>query len=168
MNGVGLSVLARQMDQWNEYISRKKYVADVSKPKCILVDIDGTLANHDGIRSPYEWDKVHLDTVHEHVKMIVNNLPDDISVIIMSGRDSVCRLATGEWLIDNEIYHNDLFMRTEGDMRDDREVKLEIFWRDIAPNYNCQFVIDDRPKIIRAWQEIGLKTFIVGNPYIEF
>ena len=34
---------------------------DKTLPKAIIVDIDGTIANHEGIRSPYEWHKVNLD-----------------------------------------------------------------------------------------------------------
>ncbi len=53
-------------------------------------------------------------------------------------------------------------------MRKDTIVKEEIFWRDIADNYNVQFVIDDRPSVARMWRELGLKVFQVGDPHIEF
>ena len=188
LNGVGHSVIAKQHEQFIEYMCSKmhysntdkpidfpkndypKYIPDVSKPKCILVDIDGTLAHMNGKRSAFEWDKVGLDDCDEMVKSVVNawSSYDADKVIILSGRDGVCEPETRQWLNDNGIDYNNLIMRKPNDMRKDTIVKEEIFWRDIASNYNVQFVIDDRPCVIRLWQRIGLKTFAVGNQHIEF
>lgn len=40
----------------------------------VIVDVDGTLANSDGIRSPYDEEKVHLDEPYPVVVQWVNNL----------------------------------------------------------------------------------------------
>ena len=167
-NGVGHSVIAKQYDEWLKYIGRKTYVADVTKPSCILVDIDGTLAHMNGKRGAFEWNKVGIDDVDEHVKSIVNMIPETTMVIVLSGRDGVCQPETEKWLEDNVIRYDRLIMRIPNDMRKDTVVKEEIFWRDIANNYNVQFVIDDRPSVCRMWREIGLKVFQVGNPHVEF
>ena len=178
-NGVGHSVIASQYENWLEYIGRKDsyaehravFVANSNeRPLCILVDIDGTLAHMNGKRGAFDWDKVGLDDVDDAVKMIVNawKMMNSGEVIVLSGRDGVCREETEKWLKDNEIGYNQLIMRAPNDMRKDTIVKEEIFWRDIADNYNVQFVIDDRPCVVRLWQRIGLKTFAVGNQHIEF
>jgi len=183
-DGVGHSVIAEQYEKWLEYIGRKDaypeymsvFVANPNEqPKCILVDIDGTLAHMNGKRGAFEWEKVGLDDCDEAVVGIVNRygVADDGSergtyVIILSGRDGICEPQTRQWLYDNDIYFDRLIMRAPNDMRKDTIVKEEIFWRDIAPNYNVQFVIDDRPCVVRLWQRIGLKTFAVGNQHIEF
>lgn len=168
-NGVGVSVISKQWDQWNEYIGRNKYVPDVTKPKCILVDIDGTAAHMNGKRGAFEWDKVHLDDVDHAVKMMVNAYKSSGNeVIFLSGRDGVCQPATLQWLIDKDFYFDDLIMRAPNDMRKDTVIKEEIFWRDIADNYNVLFVVDDRPSVCRMWRDIGLKVFQVGNPHVEF
>jgi hypothetical protein len=44
----------------------------VAKEKAIIVDVDGTLADMRGVRSPFEWDKVlqdkpHLDVIDQQV-----------------------------------------------------------------------------------------------------
>ncbi len=173
MNGVGHSVIAQQYEKWLEYSGAKKYVADTSKPKCILVDIDGTLAHMNGKRGAFEWDKVGHDTVDEAVKFMVNAYHDVDKemvdeVILLSGRDGCCYTSTHKWLIDNGIWFDRLLMRYAGDMRKDTIVKEEIFWRNIADNYDVQFVIDDRPSVCRMWRDLGLKVMQVGNPYIEF
>lgn len=169
-NGVGHSVIAKQYEEWLNYIGRKRYVADVTKPKCILVDIDGTLAHMNGKRGAFEWDKVGLDDVDVPVRAIVNMFiaTDSAKVIVLSGRDGVCQPGTKKWLEDNGILFEYLIMRAPGDMRKDTIVKEEIFWCYIADNYNVQFVIDDRPSVCRMWRELGLKVFQVGDPHVEF
>lgn len=169
VNGVGHSVIATQYQKWlKEHSTRKTYTPKVSKPKCILVDVDGTLAHMNGKRGAFEWHKVGMDDVDESVKMVVNNTPKSTQVIVLSGRDGVCEPETRKWLKDNGIRFDRLIMRTPDDMRKDTIVKEEIFWNNIADHYNVQYVIDDRPAVIRMWQEVGVKTFIVGNPWIEF
>lgn len=169
-NGVGHSVIAAQHEQFLKLVGRKKYVADKSKPKCILVDIDGTLAHMNGKRGAFDWAQVGVDEVDPYVKLVVNAVTDysGVDVIVLSGRDGVCRPETEKWLKDNTIFHDRLIMRAPGDMRKDTVVKEEIFWRDIADNYDVQFVIDDRPSVCRMWREVDVKTFQVGNPHIEF
>jgi predicted kinase len=179
-NGVGHSVIAEQYQKWLAYKGRKTYVADTTKPKCILVDVDGTLAHMHGKRGAFEWDKVGVDDVDEAVRTIVNmsfansnatnnwNPDKHITVIVLSGRDGVSEPETVKWLQQNQVMYHKLIMRTPNDMRKDTIVKEEIFWRDIADNYNVQFVIDDRPSVARMWRELGLKVFQVGNPHVEF
>lgn len=43
-NGVGQNVIYSQYQKWLEYKGRKTYVPDVTKPKAVMFDIDGTLA----------------------------------------------------------------------------------------------------------------------------
>lgn len=165
-DGVGHSVIYRQFQQWNDYIGSRKYTPNITKPKVILCDIDGTVSHMCGRRGPFDWDKVDLDSVDEVVKSIITASP--YKVIFVSGRDAVCRSKTEKWLKDNGIDYLDLFMREENDARKDTIVKNEIFWDHIADNYNVQYVIDDRPVVVRLWMSLGIKVLNVGNPYIEF
>ena len=52
-NGVGERVIRKQYQQWLEYIGRKTYTPNEKLPKCIIVDIDGTIAEMNG-RGPFE------------------------------------------------------------------------------------------------------------------
>lgn len=170
-DGVGHSVIAKQYQEWLVYKGKPfAYVCpDDRYTKCILVDIDGTLAHMNGKRGAFEWHNVGCDDVDEHVRSIVNEIPDTTMVIVMSGRDEVCRAETEQWLDDNRIGHDHLFMRKAGDMRKDTIVKHELFDTHIRDAYNVQFVIDDRPIVCRMWRDVlGLKVFQVGNPAIEF
>lgn len=168
-NGVGVSVLATQFEQWNKQFVTQ-YEGTKGAPKAIIVDIDGTLAHMNRGRGPFEWDKVEQDKLDEEVAAIVKALEytGEWKIVVMSGRDGICRPQTERWLTRHEIWYIDLFMRAEGDMRKDSIIKSEIFWRDIAPKYDVKMVIDDRPQVTRMWRSIGVKVIQVGNPYIEF
>ena len=175
-NGVGYSVIAKQMEQMNKYIEAfnppeaAKYEYKEGLPACIIVDIDGTLA-HMVNRGPFELDKVGCDEVDTTVRDLCNiyeSCEQDIRVILMSGRDSVCRNETLDWLHKNYVSYTSLFMREREDTRKDTIVKKELFDTHIKGKYNVEFVVDDRPSVCRQWHDMGLKVLRVGNPYIEF
>ena len=169
-NGVGHSVIAKQYEQYMTAYSIARYTPKKGKPKAILVDIDGTLAHMNGKRGAFEWGKVGRDDCDEAVKLVVNSLASysGAKIIVLSGRDGICRPETEKWLDDNTVLYDELFMRKAGDMRKDTLIKAEIFWSEIADNYDVLMVIDDRPSVCRMWRDLGLKVMQVGNPYIEF
>jgi len=166
-DGVGHSVIAKQYEQWLDYVGRDVFVPIV-KRSAIIVDIDGTLAHMNGNRSPYEWEKVGLDEVDVAVKTIVNHMCEESTIIVLSGRDSVCRSQTIDWLTKHDIVFDALHMRAKGDQRKDAIVKRELFDLHIAKSYTVLFAIDDRPCMVRMWNQMGIKTFAVGNQHIEF
>ena len=165
----GRLVLYTQYKQFLEFMSVKKYVPDITKPKAIMVDIDGTLAHMNGQRKPFDWDKVGVDDLDEHVANLVQLYSNaGYSIIIMTGRDGCSVRETLKWLDKHRVKGDIMFMRAAGDMRKDVVVKSELFWENVAPNYNVKFVIDDRLSVVRMWNEIGLKCFCVGHPDNEF
>lgn len=147
----------------------KKYIApkfDPTKTDCIIVDIDGTIAHTSGKRSPYDYDKVGLDDCDVLMKYIVCMMQDSgnsCDLVIVSGREDSCRQDTINWLDENSIYANKLFMRKTGDSRKDSIIKEEIFWNDIEPNYNVVAVFDDRDQVVKMWRSLGLKCLQVES-----
>lgn len=168
-NGVGRDVIYKQYQQWLKYIGRRQYVPDESLPKAAMFDIDGTLAHMNG-RGPFEWDNVGSDTLDKHVAQMVDAYREaGYKIIILSGRDGSCKESTIKWLTDNEVWYSEFFMREAGDCRKDTTTKEEIFWTDVAQKYNVQVVVDDRPCVVRMWQELNIpKVIAVGNQSIEF
>lgn len=168
-DGVGHSVLHKQWQQWNEYIGRKVYEKKFDKPLAVICDVDGTVAHMNGNRGAFEWDKVILDKVDPVVRSVVNGFyRDQIQVIILSGRDGICKEDTEQWFKMNGVCYHYFWMRKEGDMRKDTVIKEEIFWEHIADNFNVIAAIDDRPVVCRLWMDLGIKVLNVGNPYQEF
>lgn len=159
-NYVGEKVI-RSM--WKQFIAAPVVPVSVMPdlPWCVIVDIDGTVALMNG-RGPFDWHSVHTDLPNESVCHLIRGLQD--KVIFVSGRDSVCRTATERWLFDRDLIGDcDLFMRPEGDQRDDRVIKEEIYRREIEGKYNVRYVIDDRDKVVRLWRSLGLTCLQVAE-----
>lgn len=173
-NGVGQTVIYQQYKQWQEYIGVKKYIASGYKPKAIIVDVDGTIADRVG-RSPFEWAKVGQDTPRKFIIDMITNYCKYYSthnIVFLSGRDSVCRQETIDWIAEHFNMAKDsveIYMRSEGDMRKDTVIKEELFWEHIEPVYDVVGAFDDRPCIVRLWHSIGIPNVMcVADPYIEF
>lgn len=141
---------------------------DPRLPKCIIVDLDGTLALHNG-RGPFDYAKCGTDIVNIPVKHIVQSYgllydytvmdtdgEEENYIIILSGRDEICRNESLKWLDDNNIPFNHLFMRPKGDYRKDAIVKQEIYEREIKGKYYVEFILDDRDQVVKMWRDLGL------------
>lgn len=170
------------------------------KTEAILCDIDGTIANHEGVRGHHHYHKVLEDKPIPQVIDLLSDLMQGDSefgtprpVIFLTGRPSIdaVRQDTLDWIKKNcnSIWywmdrHYDgvqLFMRPaylvddyketkagHRDFRPDYVVKKELYHRHVEPFYNVQFAIDDRPQVLRLWHELGIFTFAVGTPWIDF
>ena len=130
---------------------------------CVIVDIDGTIADNKGIRSPYEFDKVLLDKPKQFVIDLVNNLSQDYYVIVLSGRDGSCREDTLKWLDKHSVCFDKLYMREAGDARKDFRIKMELVSEFIEKDFDVQLVIDDRNCLGRYWEALNLNFLKVGN-----
>lgn len=174
---VGESVIRKQWIQWlelgEEITGIKRYTPNKDLPMCVVVDIDGTVAQMNG-RGPFDWDKVDSDLPRNHVINAVYSMTrpalDRVRPIFLSGRDGVCRKKTEEWILSNFGYidNDQLFMRAEGDCRKDRIIKDELFWQHVAPNYHVIAAFDDRKQMVQYWTDIGVPLFNVGNCYEDF
>lgn len=132
------------------------------KPTAILCDIDGTLA-HMGNRGPYEWARVGEDIYDDEIGGLIDLYRSYSHIILVSGRDSVCRPETEEWLRSFNVYYDLLLMRPEGDNRKDNIIKREIFDNHIREEYQVKFVLDDRNQVVEMWRQMGLKCFQVAD-----
>ena len=130
-------------------------------PKCVLVDIDGTVAQMDG-RRPFEWHRVGEDKPKWNVINLVKSLKNHgYRIIFFSGRDGVCHADTSAWLTRHFGWHENadfrLFMPAEKDQRKDSIVKKELFGQHIRGKHFVEMVIDDRDQVVAMWRkELGL------------
>lgn len=169
-NSVGRDVITQQWKDWLEITNQRKYIADDNKQPCIVLDVDGTLAEMHN-RGPFDWAKVGQDKPRRHVIDIVEAYTHrypSVEVVVVSGRDSSCGQETRNWLIDNGIFFDCLFMRKAGDSRKDSIVKEEILFDCIAPMYNILFWVDDRPQVVRKIKDLGINVIDVSQGYGEF
>lgn len=134
-------------------------------PKCILVDIDGTIAHMGDGRGPFEWHKVDQDAPDEQVLNIIRALSRaGYNIIFMSGRDESCRALTEEWLITYYACNAvGLYMRPENNYQKDNIVKRDLFDKYIKDKYYVEAVFDDRDQVVQMWrEELGLKCLQVA------
>ncbi len=163
-NGVGARVIQNFHAQHIAKLERALGEQDESLPKAIICDIDGTLARMVD-RGPFDYSKVSTDVIVPSVRSMVRALEGngECLVLVMSGRDSVCYRDTLGWLHVNNVPFNALFMRAEGDNREDSIIKRELFDAHIRGKYNVICVLDDRNRVVDMWRRLGLTCLQVGD-----
>lgn len=147
------------------------YVPNYKLPPAIIVDLDGTLAKNVSGREFYGkgLERVYEDDVNELLNsVVVKYFAEDYGVhpIFMSGRNEFARWETQRWLDEKAGWHHDdyeLFMRADGDMRKDFEVKAELFDKHVRDEYNVLLCLDDRDQIVKLWRDMGLTCWQVGE-----
>lgn len=157
----------RYLKRFGPYYSYT-YKPNTSKPKAVIFDIDGTLAIHNK-RSPYDLSKCLTDRLDPHVyELFTLYKIAGYKCLIVSGRhqgtkeDPTCYLElTREWLKQNGVIYDELFMRSPGDYRNDDIVKEEIFRKELSDKYCIKLAVDDRDRVVELWRRLGIKTFQV-------
>lgn len=164
-----------------EYVIKntaRRYRMFPNKKKDVLVDLDGTLADishrlHFVQKEPKDWksffEAIPGDSVRKEVIDMIDPYTKTHNIIIVSARPETYRDETVSWLYNNylnELPFETVIMRSEGDRREDSEVKKDILNK-YFDKENIECVFDDRPRVIRMWQEQGLKVIDVGKG-IEF
>jgi hypothetical protein len=177
-HGVTIDIIQRRAHLW---VPTSEIVAEIEKglvkydpslPQCILVDIDGTVAEK-GSRNAFDWARVGEDTSRLSVSEILLKVQYANAelegakeykqkIIFFSGRDGVCYKETRKWLDECGFEDCPLYMRPIGDSRKDSIIKRELFDTHIRGKYNCVAVFDDRDQVVKMWRnELGLECLQV-------
>jgi predicted kinase len=138
-------------------------------PDAVLVDIDGTVALiPEGGRSPYDRTRVSEDIPNWPVIDLIRCFIDAHSawhIIFVSGREGTeqCRTDTLKWLEGVGFIDRPLYMRPEGDMRNDAVIKYELYNKHIRGKFNVRYVVDDRNRVVEMWRSLGLTVLQVAD-----
>lgn len=150
--------LTRPYFERTEYLKNGGWVTRLPNAKWVLVDVDGTLANHVGVRGPYDESRVLEDSVWEPVAEMVRSLYPSHNVCVVSGRHDFCGDDTCDWLEMNAVPFDHILMRYSGDNRSDIVIKQELLdeLSAVIGKESIAFVIDDRPRVCEMWRSNGL------------
>lgn len=135
--------------------------------KSYLFDIDGTLADcshriHHIQKTPKDWDTFfaacHLDAPIRHIIELAQHLAkySGATIVYVSGRSDQCRRETSLWLGKQYLPAGPLYMRKEGDHRDDDIIKLELLAQLRADGFDPIMAFDDRDRVVAAWRSAGI------------
>ena len=151
----------------------------MSRRKCYLFDIDGTIADLTH-RLPYiqktpkigvfwiYWDAFFgacgSDAPIQHIIDLLITLHDaDHQIILVSGRSDQSKTETLEWLTRHGLPDVPLYMRRQGDHRPDYQVKAELLDRIIADGWRPVMAFDDRDQVVKMWRERGVPCAQVAD-----
>lgn len=139
------------------------YVPDETLPKAILLDVDGTAMKMGSHRGPFDWHKVIDDEPNPPVVETVKALhAQGYKVVVMSGRDEVCKTDTLLSLEVAGVPVDEIYMRPHNDYRKDTIIKRELFDAHIRERFNILLALDDRNSVVDTYRrDMGLPVFQV-------
>lgn len=153
----------------DESMTGKAAVWDESLPPAIWVDADGTfftMYDEEGQahRGAFDWHKVHLDKPRPAVvKAVKLYQAAGYAIIVMSGRDEVCKEATTQAFIDAGVTPTMVLMRPHKSQEKDWKVKRDLYWENVAGKYNIEVALDDRDQVVKYTREVlGIDVFQVA------
>jgi predicted kinase len=137
-------------------------------PYADICDIDGTVADHKGIRSPYDYSMVKFDRRRDRViEILWDRHYQGKKLIFMSGRPDInnVRRDTEEWLHTHAIppYETLLMRPADKQQINDAIIKRDLFDDNIRGRYNIGVVFDDRDRVVDMWRNgLGLDCMQVN------
>ena len=138
---------------------------ELNLPNCVICDLDGTLALHQG-RHPYEWDKISTDKMDSRLQLMLMKLHanNQSEIIFVTGRNAEARQATIEWL-DKHLGIKDykLYTKEPNEYTSGEVYKERIYHEHIENKYNVLCVFEDSDRCVLMWRKLGLLTCQLEN-----
>lgn len=145
-----------------------------------IFDIDGTLANlehrlhhinTDG-QPKKDWAAFFADCDKDApIKEVIKTCQDLASnnyIVLITGRTEDIRAKTIDWLSEQGIEYDGLYMRKTGDNRQDNIVKSELLdkflsdWKMKIEKEEILGVFEDRQQVVDMYRARGLRVFQVA------
>ena len=140
------------------------------KQKAIIFDLDGTicddshrlplLTENEGNITDKIWDQYHGCCIEDNPIEVVASCAKGLAygywIIIITGRDEKYREATLNWLFVNNVPHQELYMRPNGNHCSSVDLKRKIYHDHIKNKYDVIGVFEDRKCVVDMWREEGL------------
>lgn len=144
------------------------------KTPCIIMDIDGTLANADhrihllvppdGGKKDWEAFLAAApgDSINPEILALNNAMSDaGYKVFVCTGRNENTAYATTAWLKNNGVQYDAIAFRAVNDRRDDVVVKKEMLDSIRESGFEILFAVEDRKGVTKMWRENGVRCLQV-------
>jgi predicted kinase len=140
-------------------------LADYDKPLCVIVDLDGTLAIHDG-RSIFDFMRCGEDRVNVPLRDLLLFLKSshtyEVAILMVSGRSDECLEITEKWLSDAGAPWDEIYLKpAKENHRKDVDFKKEIYENHIKDKYTVLAAFDDRDRMVDFWRSLNIPTYQV-------
>ena len=136
--------------------------------KLFVFDLDGTIS--DLTHRLYlikcdkpDWPSFYRSCVNDNPKKwiidLLNICRDQGEILILSGRSDEVEGYTRDWLRDNDVLYDYLIMREAGNYEPDDKLKkrmMDAFLSD--KDFEVQFIVDDRQRVVDMWRDNGYKV----------
>lgn len=148
------------------------YPNDGKTKPCYLFDLDGTIADLSHRlphiqKDPKDWDAFYAacgnDPPIPHIINLVHELAHHRAIVLVSGRSDRVRELTETWLKEHGVVYNALYMRPDGDIRDDFYVKKILLKHIIFDGWNPLMAFDDRDQVVKMWRGEGIPCAQVAD-----
>jgi phosphoglycolate phosphatase-like HAD superfamily hydrolase len=148
----------------------------VIEKRVVLCDVDGTLANNEHRQhfldvKPKDWKNfkynAFYDPPYPDIVWLVRTLhAAGNKILIVTARTEDEREVTTRWLDEvagiGGLYER-MYMREDGDYRDDTIVKAEILETIRKDGYDPTLVLDDRNRVVKMWRDLGITCLHVRD-----
>jgi len=141
--------------------------------RIIVCDLDGTLCDvahrrHlvDGSQVK-DWDLFYdscdRDVPHWDILDLLHVLHQKFNVVYVTGRVERVRQKTEAWLRRHYAPYGPVFMRPDGDHRQDYVLKQEIASREGLTRHTVFLALDDRFQVVEMWRGLGIRCLQVAK-----
>ncbi len=140
----------------------------------ICVDIDGVLSDgrhrqHFVSQHPKDWPSFFRaaadDPVIETQAHLLDQFADDRVIALVTSRPESIRSATTRWLVEADVRWDLLAMRAADDGRPSPLVKADVVAALREAELEPVFAIDDDPRNVLAYAEVGVPCLYVHSGY---
>lgn len=137
----------------------------MTRPKAVIADVDGTLADVRGIRhhvahKPKDFDAFHAASAHvppnqQAIDYVARHHAAGFVILVVTARLQTWAGVTTTWLERHmPVPFDGPFHRPDGDFRPDVQVKRDIH-RYLSRHYDIRGAVDDNPKRHRVVGRVG-------------
>lgn len=154
----------------NKWLLLEDSNKDYTNPNCIIADMDATICFNISGRSYYEPDLMGTDVGNLPIIGIIKNYlkcnPKSKLIVITGRTEHDCKEVTKEFLYNTFPEYRDrikLYMREYDDRSHAYEYKEKLVKEKVLPFYNVDFALDDDPRIINAYHNLGITALLVNH-----